>query len=130
MKQDDVTELCLASSTRPRRRNLLAALAQYTVSHFRSSSTKSSSWFLSSLMKKTHHIMMNNHITKLWLSIFWGNKDGPTACFTLLPREVFNHYHYCLEHKYRGCYLTHNHSHPRARSCSIQNIHIHSHNAE
>ena len=45
-----MTELCLASSTRPRRRNLLAALAQYTVSHFRSSSTKSSSWFLSSLM--------------------------------------------------------------------------------
>ena len=51
MKQDDVTELCLASSTRPRRRNLLAAVAQYIVSHFRSSSTKSSSWFLSSLMK-------------------------------------------------------------------------------
>ena len=55
VKEDDVTELCLASSTRPRRRNLLAALAQYTVSHFRSSSTKSlstksSSWFLSSLL--------------------------------------------------------------------------------
>ena len=49
VKQHDVTELCLASSTRPRRRNLLAALAQYIVSHFRSSSTKSSSWFLSSL---------------------------------------------------------------------------------
>ena len=45
-----MTELCLASSTRPRRRNLQAALAQYTVSHFRSSSTKSSSWFLSSLI--------------------------------------------------------------------------------
>ena len=43
VKGDDVTELCLASSTRPRRRNLLAALAQYTVSHFRSSSTKLSS---------------------------------------------------------------------------------------
>ena len=27
VKQDDVTELCLASSTRPRRRNLLAAVA-------------------------------------------------------------------------------------------------------
>ena len=39
--QDDVILLCLASSTRPRRRNLLAALAQCTVSHFRSSS-----WFL------------------------------------------------------------------------------------
>ena len=50
VKEDDVTELCLASSTRPLRRNLLAALAQYTVSHFRSSSTKSSLWFLSSLL--------------------------------------------------------------------------------
>ena len=38
--------LCLASSTTPRRRNLLVALAQYTVTHFRSSS----SWFLSSLL--------------------------------------------------------------------------------
>ena len=55
VKQDDVTELCLASSTRPRRRNLQAALAQYTVSHFRSSSTKSSSWFLSSLISSTNH---------------------------------------------------------------------------
>jgi len=36
VKQDDVTELCLATSTRPRRPNLQAALAQYTVSHFRS----------------------------------------------------------------------------------------------
>ena len=44
--QDDVILLCLASSTRPRRQNLLAELAQCTVSHFRSSSTKSSSWFL------------------------------------------------------------------------------------
>ena len=42
--------LCLTSSTTPRRRNLLIALAQCTVSHFRSSSTKSSSWFLSSLV--------------------------------------------------------------------------------
>ena len=33
-----------------RRRNLLVALAQYTVTHFRSSSTKPSSWFLSSLI--------------------------------------------------------------------------------
>ena len=46
VKQDDVTELCLASSSRPRRRNLQATLAQYTVFHFRSSS----SWFLSSLL--------------------------------------------------------------------------------
>ena len=37
--------LCLASSTTPRRRNLLVALAQYTETHFRSSS-----WFLSSLL--------------------------------------------------------------------------------
>ena len=37
--------LCLASSTTPRRRNLLVGLAQYTVTHFRSSS-----WFLSSLL--------------------------------------------------------------------------------
>ena len=37
--------LCLASSTSPRRRNLLVALMQYTVTHFRSSS-----WFLSSLI--------------------------------------------------------------------------------
>ena len=48
--QDDVIVLCLASSTTPRRRNLLVALAQYTVSHFWSSSTKSSSRFLSSLI--------------------------------------------------------------------------------
>ena len=44
VKQHDVTELCSASSTKPRRRSLLAALAQYIVSHFRWSS-----WFLSSL---------------------------------------------------------------------------------
>ena len=31
--------LCMASSTTPRRRNLLVAFAQYTVTHFRSSST-------------------------------------------------------------------------------------------
>ena len=48
--QDDVIVLFLASSTTPRRRNLLVALAQYTVTHFWSSSTKSSSWFLSSLI--------------------------------------------------------------------------------
>ena len=36
----------------PRGRNLLVALAQYTVTHFRSSSTKLSSRFLSSLLKK------------------------------------------------------------------------------
>ena len=48
--QDDVILLCLASSTTPRRRNLLVALARCTVTHFRSSSTKSSSWFLSSLV--------------------------------------------------------------------------------
>ena len=51
-KEDDVTELCLASSTRPRRRNLLAALTQYTVSHFRSSSTRSSSCSLMSAIKR------------------------------------------------------------------------------
>ena len=34
-----------------RRRNLLVTLAQYTVTHFRSSSTKSSSGFLSSLIQ-------------------------------------------------------------------------------
>ena len=68
MKHDDVTELCLASSTRPRRRNLLAAVAQYIVSHFRSSSTKSSSWFLSSLLmrvvvkedNKVHSFLLTN----------------------------------------------------------------------
>ena len=49
--QDDVILLCLASSTTPRGRKLIVALAQYTVTHFRSSSTKPSSWFLSSLMK-------------------------------------------------------------------------------
>ena len=43
--QDDVIVLFLASSTTPRRRNLLVALAQYTVTHF-----WSSSWFLSSLI--------------------------------------------------------------------------------
>ena len=32
--QDDVIVLCLASSTTPRRRNLLVALAQYTVTDF------------------------------------------------------------------------------------------------
>ena len=52
VKGDDVTELCLASSTRPRPRNLLAALAQYTVSHFRSSSTKLSSCSLMFAMKR------------------------------------------------------------------------------
>ena len=52
VKGDDVTELCLASSTRPRRRNLLAALAQYTVSHFWSSSTKLSSCSLMFAMKR------------------------------------------------------------------------------
>ena len=38
--------LCLASSTTPRRRNLLVTLAQYTVTHFRSSC-----WFLRSLIR-------------------------------------------------------------------------------
>ena len=42
---DDTTPTSLT-----RRRNLLVALAQYTVTHFRSSSTKPSSWFLSSLL--------------------------------------------------------------------------------
>ena len=42
--------LYLASSTTPRRRNLQVALAQYMVTHFRSSSTKSLSWLLSSLI--------------------------------------------------------------------------------
>ena len=37
------------------RRNLLTALAQCTISHFRSSSTKSSSWFLSSLFSEEYH---------------------------------------------------------------------------
>ena len=50
--QDDVILLCLASSTTPRPRNLLVALAHYSVTHFRSSSTKPSSWFLSSLLYK------------------------------------------------------------------------------
>ena len=47
---DDVNLLYLASSTTPRRRNLQVALAQYMVTHFRSSSTKSLSWLLSSLI--------------------------------------------------------------------------------
>ena len=51
--------LCLASSTTPRRQNLLVALAQYTVTHFRSSSTKSSSWFLSSLTSKFLRSVIN-----------------------------------------------------------------------
>ena len=37
--QDDVILLCLASSTIPRRPNLQVALAQYTVTHLRSSSS-------------------------------------------------------------------------------------------
>ena len=53
--------LCLASSTTPRRRNLLTALAQCTVSHFRSSSTKSSSWFLSSLTECHKRCMFCGH---------------------------------------------------------------------
>ena len=61
---------------------------------------------------------------------FWGNKDGPAACFTLLPREVFIDYHYRLEHKFHGCYLTHNHSHSKVHSCSTQNIHIDSYNVQ
>ena len=48
--------LCLASSTTPRRPNLLVALAQYSVTHFRSSSTKPSSWFLSSLLPRAQFI--------------------------------------------------------------------------
>ena len=36
--QDDVILPCLASSTTPRRQNLLTALAQCTVPYFRSSS--------------------------------------------------------------------------------------------
>ena len=49
-KLADCRTTCLASPTTPRRRNLLVAVAQYTVTYFGSSSTKSSSWFLSSLM--------------------------------------------------------------------------------
>ena len=55
--QDDVILLCLASSTTPRRRNLLVALAQYSVTHFRSSSTKPSSWFLSSLITRKVNLL-------------------------------------------------------------------------
>ena len=58
----------LASSTTPRRRNLLAALAQYTVTHFWSSSTKSLSWFFSSLIpalsvycKRSFHGKVESH---------------------------------------------------------------------
>ena len=66
-----MTLLCLASSTTPRRRNLLTALAQCTVSHFRSSSTKSSSWFLSSLVtvfRKPHG--------KYWSTLMWRQTEG------------------------------------------------------
>ena len=66
--QDDVIVLCLASSTTPRRRNLLVALAQYTVTHFWSSSTKSLSWFFSSLIpalivycKRSFHGKVESH---------------------------------------------------------------------
>ena len=48
--QDDVILLCLALSMRLRRRNLLVALVQYTVTHF-----WSSLWFLSSLLVKLDH---------------------------------------------------------------------------
>ena len=64
--------LCLASSTGPRRRNLLVALAQYTVTHFRSSSTKSSSWFLSSLMP----MLADAHISSLGYLWYIRNLKG------------------------------------------------------
>ena len=54
--------LCLASSTTPRRRKLLVALAQYTVTHFRSSSTRPSSWFLSSLFSPL--VQPDNHVVQ------------------------------------------------------------------
>ena len=66
---------------------------------------------------------------KRWGS-FWGNKDGPTACFTLLPIEVSNHYQYYLEQKFHGCYLTHNHFHSGVHNCSTLKIHIDSYNVE
>ena len=44
--------------------------------------------------------------------------------------ERFIHYHYLLEHKFHGCYLTHNHSHSKAHSCTTRNIHIDSYNVE
>ena len=49
--------LCLASSTTPPR-NLLVTLAQYTVTHFRSSS-----WFFSSLMSDVmaYHVVSTAH---------------------------------------------------------------------
>ena len=81
VKLEDVTLLCLASSTRPRRRNLLAALAQYTVSHFRSSSTKSSWWFLSSLIiacRDANSIVFKRNTMNMKLSIwqrFFGTRD-------------------------------------------------------
>ena len=81
VKLEDVTLLCLASSTRPRRRNLLAALGQYTVSHFRSSSTKSSSWFLSSLIiacRDANSIVFKRNTMNMKLSIwqrFMGTRD-------------------------------------------------------
>ena len=76
VKLEDVTLLCLASSTRPRRRNLLAALAQYTVSHFRSSS-----WFLSSLIiacRDANSIVFKRNTMNMKLSIwqrFLGTRD-------------------------------------------------------
>ena len=68
VKGDDVTELCLASSTRPRRRNLLAALAQYTVSHFRSSSTKLSSCSLMFASKRMFWPIKQPLIYPVWSS--------------------------------------------------------------
>ena len=54
----------VASSTTPRRRNLLVALAQYTVTHFRSSSTKSSSW-LTGLKLTSFHYKSIFHVNQL-----------------------------------------------------------------
>ena len=73
--QDDVTLLCLASSTIPRRRNLLVALAQYIVTHFRSSS-----WFLSSLLRGKIRHFRNEKVA--------GAEMRPSIVFGIVTEDV------------------------------------------
>ena len=67
--------LCLVSSTTPRRRNLLVALTQYTVTHF-----QSSSWFLSSLLPGQIRLFRDEKVA--------GAEMRPSIVFGIVTEDV------------------------------------------
>ena len=70
-------------SVKPRQRNFQSALAQCSVSHFLSSSTKSSSWFLRSLMLNFYRMILFLHVSRSkWGGILPKNSSQATLTET------------------------------------------------